>query len=167
MAVAMPTALQKPTAHACMPRRLHTECLHTGCLHGDLHASVWLLPQQLQLDLHVGLAITNSMSEQAREEGEKAPLLSAKLHKSWIADVQLLPTEDLSQSDEGNAPALPRLLTASNEGSVRLWDLSKCCGGVPLELAQADDLHTGKPPAMFACSAAVCILLDPLCSTLC
>lgn len=106
------------------------------------------------------------MSEQAGEEGETAPLLSAKLHKSWIADVQLLP-EQLSLSGEGNAAALPRLLTASNEGSVRLWDLSKCCGGLPLELAQADDLHTGKPPAMFACSAAVCIVLAPLHSTLC
>lgn len=132
---------------ACIQR-----CLHTGCLHGDLHASVWLLPQLLQLDLHAGLDTTNSMSEQAGEEDETAPLLSAKLHKSWIADVQLLPAEHLSQSGEGNAAALPRLLTASNEGSVRLWDLSKCCGGVPLELAQADDLHTGKPPAMFACS---------------
>lgn len=80
--------------------------------------------------------------------------------------MQLLPAEHFSLSSEGNAAALPSLLTASNEGSVRLWDLSKCCGGLPLELAQADDLHTGQPPAMFAFSAAVYILLAPLRSTL-
>ncbi|KAL3150430.1 GATOR complex protein wdr59, variant 2 [Trebouxia sp. C0010 RCD-2024] len=75
----------------------------------------------------------------AGEEGGTGPLLSAKLHKSWIADVQLLPADGLSL----HAAALPTLLTASNDGSVRLWDLSKGCEGMPLELAQTDDLHTG------------------------
>lgn len=82
------------------------------------------------------------------EEGETTPLMSAKLHKSWIADVQMLPAEQFSLCGDSNAVAHPRMLTASSDGSVRLWDLSKCCGGVPLELAQADDLHTGKPAGM-------------------
>ena len=98
------------------------------------------------------------MSVQAGEEGERGPLLSAKLHKSWIADVQLLPAQQFSLYCDSKAAALPRMLTASNDGTVRLWDLSKCCGGLPLELAQADDLHTGKPPGTHACSSAVYIL---------
>lgn len=89
-----------------------------------------------------------SASVQAGEEGGTGPLLSAKLHKSWIADVQLLPADGLSL----HAAALPTLLTASNDGSVRLWDLSKGCDGMPLELAQADDLHTGSASA---CQAGV------------
>ena len=80
---------------------------------------------------------------QAGEGGGTAPLLSAKLHKSWIADVQLLPAEGHNL----HAALLPTLLTASNDGTVRLWDLGKCCDGMPLELAQADDLHTGQAPA--------------------
>lgn len=91
-------------------------------------------------------------SVQAGEEGGTGPLLSAKLHKSWIADVQLLPADGLSL----HAAALPTLLTASNDGSVRLWDLSKGCEGMPLELAQTDDLHTGTAPACQAGSSASC-----------
>lgn len=91
-------------------------------------------------------------SVQAGEEGGTGPLLSAKLHKSWIADVQLLPADGLSL----HAAALPTLLTASNDGSVRLWDLSKGCDGMPLELAHADDLHTGTAPACLAGSSVSC-----------
>lgn len=78
--------------------------------------------------------------------------MSAKLHKSWIADVQLLPAAQFYGGS--NVLAHPRMLSASNDGSVRLWDLSKCCGGLPLELAQADDLHTGKPHGTHAYSSA-------------
>lgn len=103
--------------------------------------------------MYWGQVPTSQSCVQAGEEGETAPLLSAKLHNSWIADVQLVPAEHFTLHGDSNphvAP-LPRLLTASHDGSVRLWDLSKCCGGMPLQLAQADDLHTGKAPAMYAC----------------
>ena len=95
---------------------------------------------------------------QVGEEDATDPLLSAKLHKSWIADVQLLPAEQFSLYGDSKAAALSRMLTASNDGSVRLWDLGKCCGALPLELAQADDLHTGKPPGVHVSSSHVFIL---------
>lgn len=42
----------------------------------------------------------------------------------------------------------PMLLSASNDGTVALWDLSKCCKQgrhdvLPRQLAQTDALHTG------------------------
>ena len=85
---------------------------------------------------------------QAGEEGEVLPLLSAKLHKSWIADVQLLPTEPAYEqqqqtSCDSQVSRLPQLLTASNDGSVSLWDLSKCCDGRPQQVAHTETLHTG------------------------
>ncbi|KAL0029914.1 hypothetical protein WJX77_007230 [Trebouxia sp. C0004] len=81
----------------------------------------------------------------AGQEGETAPLLSAKLHKSWIADVQLLSAAPFGEQEEKTdyGSEVVRLLTASNDGSVSLWDLSKCCDGRPLEAAHTDTLHTG------------------------
>jgi len=80
-------------------------------------------------------------------------LLSAKLHKSWIADVQLLSAEAAKKQQEphdgsSQASGLPQMLTASNDGSVSLWDLSKCCEGRPPRVAHADSLHTGHTPTM-------------------
>ena len=89
---------------------------------------------------------------QAGEEGGVQPLLSAKLHRSWIADVQLLPADRAATQQQldsdSYASSLPQLLTASNDGSVSLWDLSKCCGGRPLELAHTEALHTGHMPVI-------------------
>lgn len=104
---------------------------------------------------------------QAGEEGEAAPLLSAKLHKSWIADVQLLPAapfgEQEQKTDYGSELVrLPQLLTASNDGSVSLWDLSKCCDGRPLEAAHTDTLHTGWQPRP-VCHAGHAPTIKPSC----
>ena len=111
---------------------------------------------------------------QAGKEGETAPLLSAKLHTSWIADVQLISTHAGFDSQacasetqdshtcatevqgrhtgvagaSGSITAAPLLLSASNDGTVALWDLSRCCEQgrhdmLPRQLAQTDALHTG------------------------
>lgn len=102
------------------------------------------------------------MLAQAGGEGATAPLLSAKLHSSWIADVQLIPTL-ASVSEEANvgnaeqegsiqaAKEAPLLLTASNDGTVALWDLSKGCEQgrhevLPQQLSVTDALHSGGKP---------------------
>lgn len=78
-----------------------------------------------------------------------------------MAEVQLLPMDLSSLQDNGDShtASLPRLLTASNDGTVCLWDLSKYCGGRPLELVQADDLHTGKPAVHVILVSSDCTLL--------
>lgn len=112
---------------------------------------------------------------QAGGVGEVPPLLSARLHGSWIADVQLIPTSTMHGSHaigaevadgahasvvhDGHADnyaaaikdnvQVPLLLSASNDGTVALWDLSKCCEQGrpdvrPRQLAQTDALHTGE-----------------------
>ena len=106
---------------------------------------------------------------QAGKEGQTAPLLSTKLHTSWIADVQLISTRagfdsqacasetqdshtfatEVQGRQTGVAGAsAPLLLSASNDGTVALWDLSMCCEQgrhdmLPRQLAQTDALHTG------------------------
>lgn len=101
---------------------------------------------------------------QAGEQGERLPLLSVKLHKSWIADVQLLPTgpayeQQQQTSCDSQVTRLPHLLTASNDGSVSLWDLSKCCDGRPQEVAHTQTLHTGW--SCCTCTLSVCMFGCP------
>lgn len=55
------------------------------------------------------------------------PLLSARLHSSWISDVGLVQrNQDLS--------SMPLLLTASNDGSIATWDLAHTRSGIPRQL---------------------------------
>lgn len=70
------------------------------------------------------------------------PLLSHKLHKGWVSDVQLT-----SLHPSSSPPLL--LLTAGNDGAVRLWDLGRVAeaggnSGVPQQLTQTNDIHTGE-----------------------
>ncbi|KAL4423386.1 hypothetical protein ABPG77_004317 [Micractinium sp. CCAP 211/92] len=86
------------------------------------------------------------------------PLLSGKLHRGWVAEVQLLSGAGLqgasgstSADSAGGAAAVAglRLLTAGNDGVVCLWDLSRSAeaggrgGLVPECLARAAGLHQG------------------------
>lgn len=84
------------------------------------------------------------------------PLLSGKLHKGWVAEVQLLSGAGLlgaaaaaGAGDPGEAAAGLRLLTAGNDGAVCLWDLSRAAeaggrgGLVPQCLERATSLHQG------------------------
>ncbi|KAK9830394.1 hypothetical protein WJX72_011510 [[Myrmecia] bisecta] len=70
------------------------------------------------------------------------PLLSTKLHKGWISDVQFA-----TAGSRGGGP--PLLLSASNDGSLAVWDLSKCtqqggqAGGLPQHMSEATTLHSG------------------------
>lgn len=87
------------------------------------------------------------------------PLLSGKLHRGWVAEVQLLSGAGLqgasgstSADSAGDAAGL-RLLTAGNDGVVCLWDLSRSAeaggrgGLVPECLARAAGLHQGEVSA--------------------
>jgi len=49
-------------------------------------------------------------------DGGSAPLASWKAHKGWIASARFV---------ESGGSTTPRLLTASNDGAVALWDLTK------------------------------------------
>ena len=82
------------------------------------------------------------------------PLLSGKLHKGWIAEVQFLSAACGNASGSGGdgcggGGGLLRLLTAGNDGTVGLWDLGRAAeaggrgGLVPQCLARATDLHSG------------------------
>lgn len=69
-------------------------------------------------------------------EADREPLLSAKVHKGWIADVQLC-----SGTDTGS-----HMLTAGNDGVLALWDLSKVASESrqPQCIAQTTSLHAGE-----------------------
>lgn len=84
------------------------------------------------------------------EEREIAPLVSAKLHKGWISDIQLC---DGNSSSDNNGGVL--LLSAGNDGAVCLWDISKTAAvgarkEMPRCLARGDDLHRGGVFSMHA-----------------
>ncbi|KAK9809294.1 hypothetical protein WJX73_002021 [Symbiochloris irregularis] len=65
------------------------------------------------------------------------PLLSGRLHRSWVSDVSLLPCASNLAPHEA-----PGLFTASNDGSVALWDLNRTSGGQPVRIADAG-IHPG------------------------
>lgn len=66
------------------------------------------------------------------------PLRSSKLHKGWIANVQLL-----LGIGEQERSGMPMLLSASNDGSVCLWDLQKVSAdGTPNCLSRSNP-HAG------------------------
>lgn len=67
---------------------------------------------------------------EADEERERLPLLSARLHRSWIADVALVSTGDHSTAAE----SAPLLLTAANDGTLAVHDSG----------AAADEQKAGK-----------------------
>lgn len=89
------------------------------------------------------------------------PLLSGKLHRGWVAEVQLMggagrlgaagaaDADSPGEAEAGAAAAGLRLLTAGNDGAVSLWDLCKAAeaggrgGLVPRCVARATSLHQG------------------------
>ena len=87
-----------------------------------------------------------------------APLLSHKLHKGWVSDVQFASAPAASThgggsggSSGGGGGDVPLLLTAGNDGAVCLWDLGRSAGSgggkgglVPQCLARACHLHDGE-----------------------
>ncbi|KAL4857638.1 Histone-binding protein [Chlorella vulgaris] len=79
------------------------------------------------------------------------PLLSHKLHKGWVSDVQLTslhPSSSYSSTAAASSGPPLLLLTAGNDGAARLWDLGRAAAGggtsgAPQQLAQTNNLHTG------------------------
>ena len=64
----------------------------------------------------------------------RPPLAAAKLHRSWVADVALL----------GTTTSNPLLLTAANDGSTAVWQLSAfAAGGAPRRLGGDPAPHGG------------------------
>ena len=95
------------------------------------------------------------------------PLLSHKLHKGWVADVQLVGSSlpaagDPASSGSSSGGDALLLLTAGNDGAVCLWDLGRAAqtgggarggGLVPQCLARSTDLHSGEPGTAGAAGA--------------
>ena len=86
-------------------------------------------------------------------DDDVSPLAAAKLHRSWVADVALVPSA---------TSTVPLLLTASNDGTVAAWDLAACAGGgggraaragPPREAGRDDAPHAGA--GLFSLDAAV------------
>lgn len=94
----------------------------------DGHVSVWG-SQALEGGRGAG-------SGDGGDDTEIEPLLSQKLHKGWISDVQFC-----------SASADVRLLTAGNDGSVACWDVTKSAAQGRKEvtrcLASTKELHAG------------------------
>ncbi len=92
------------------------------------------------------------------------PLLSHKLHKGWISDVQFVGSTSAApascdgsaagavggSSSGGSSSEALLLLTAGNDGCVCLWDLGRAAetgsrgGLLPQCLAKTSSLHAGK-----------------------
>jgi len=95
----------------------------------------------------------NEENEEEKEddEAEVEPLLSYKLHKGWISDVQLWQsTLSSSDSDRGGGCSEDNshmfLFSSGNDGTVCLWDVTKTAttaSGLPQCLVRADDIHKG------------------------
>lgn len=96
--------------------------------------------------------------------GDLPPLLSMRLHRGWISDVQFVSRaaeagatggeEEESSSWAQGAGANGfgsglLLLTAGNDGALCLWDVARTTaqgrGVQPQRLAKVEDLHSGKP----------------------
>eukprot|EP00892_Ulva_mutabilis_P008765 jgi/Ulvmu1/6260/UM028_0118.1 len=74
---------------------------------------------------------------EAAAEAPRQELIASRLHRSWLADVQLLPA--LATSDAN----LPWLLSACNDSTLALWDLARVDGcGRFAQLASTADVHT-------------------------
>ena len=74
-----------------------------------------------------------------------APLLSWKAHKGWLCGLQLLPD-----------PTRRLLLSASNDASVSLWDISRSAGSTPQRLSTSSALHSRGIFSLHApCSSAI------------
>ncbi|GAB4817375.1 hypothetical protein N2152v2_004421 [Parachlorella kessleri] len=88
------------------------------------------------------------------------PLLSARLHKGWVADVQFVRGPQQSDclieeshaaagcpSAESSGASSLLLLTAGNDGTLCLWDVARSAAQgpsmQPLQLASCKDLHSG------------------------
>lgn len=71
-------------------------------------------------------------------------LISSRLHKSWLSDVQLLPALAASDGAQDTWPTnLPWMLTACNDGTLALWDPSQVdSSGRFAQLACASDVHS-------------------------
>ncbi|GMH39688.1 hypothetical protein BSKO_07586 [Bryopsis sp. KO-2023] len=79
--------------------------------------------------------IKDLLSKTEKENGEVseesiAPLLSARLHRGWISQVQFIDKSAL-------------LISAGNDGVVSIWDTSKALDGMPREASTNDSLHSG------------------------
>ena len=84
--------------------------------------------------------------EEEQDQPERAPLLSARLHRSWIADVALVSSSSNNNNGNGGgAAAAPLLLTAANDGTLAVHDtgaaaeLKKKNGGKKEQGADDDD----------------------------
>jgi len=84
-------------------------------------------------------------------------LMSSKLHKGWISDVQFV-SSSLSSSSSSQYAAttitpMSRLITAGNDGVVSLWDLGQSTAnknnnhnnnpGIPQQVAESSIIHGG------------------------
>eukprot|EP00890_Picochlorum_soloecismus_P002847 jgi/Picsp_1/3563/NSC_06400-R1_protein len=56
-------------------------------------------------------------------EGNIPALMSERLHKGWISDVQWV-SRQCSNLSNGTVDQCPYLLTSSNDGSLAMWDIS-------------------------------------------
>ncbi|CAM9627708.1 unnamed protein product, partial [Phaeothamnion confervicola] len=84
-----------------------------------------------------GNSSSSSNGSSIENNSSRAPLLSFKAHGGWISGVQFL--EDSGGVGGGGAC---RLVTAANDGIVKLWDAVVHHSGTPRLLATARDLHT-------------------------
>ena len=83
---------------------------------------------------------------------ELQPLMTAKLHAGWICDVQLLGASDQCSQGSGLAPLL---MTAANDATVAVWDISKA-GGLdcrPCKVLETSNLHDSE----FCFSISFCL----------
>jgi len=58
------------------------------------------------------------------DEGHIPALMSARLHKGWISDVQWVSKQLCNTPSDTNTDQCPFLLTSSNDGSLAMWDIS-------------------------------------------
>ncbi|KAG7670830.1 hypothetical protein KSW81_004263 [Nannochloris sp. 'desiccata'] len=101
-----------------------------------------------------------------KDEVELEPLLSYKMHKGWISDVQLWQNtlSSSSSSSGGGGDSDTRsmfLLSSGNDGMVCLWDVNKtasAASGLPQCLVRSEEIHDGGIYSMHYCAGAKKVL---------
>jgi WD40 repeat protein len=79
---------------------------------------------------------SGSASAEPEDEGvdeeDTPPLMSFRAHRGWVSSLSLA---------LGSAKGANLLLSAANDGMVKLWNLNQSARGEPKEVMSVDDLH--------------------------
>jgi hypothetical protein len=149
------TAERSPPSQSCLSSGKPGEAIPTlhplPSLRCDSLAAVYSLhphptiPSLLVAAGKGGIAAIYSTSpsrDLSLDDGSRAPLLHFKAHSRWISSAKFLsPRESVGETEREPLSAAIRLLTAADDGLLKLWDLARCTQNSDPQLLSSLPLH--------------------------